>query len=143
MVSLPVIPDDASVSSIFPDAVVVYGYEKGTGYVRKTSGQNLEIGGGYWILFNTSQSYTLTGEPILSYVLPFRESGWAMIGGCSSPAQASVDKCNIGVIYEFLPKTGYQRVFGSDYLIPGKGYWILLNSVMKQCVLTVETMYQK
>jgi hypothetical protein len=30
MVSLPVIPDDASVSSIFPDAVVVYGFEKGS-----------------------------------------------------------------------------------------------------------------
>jgi hypothetical protein len=117
---------------------VVYGFEKGKGYIRKTAGEDLEIGSGYWILFDNPQSYTLTDQPIISYVLPFRENGWTMIGGCSSPAQASVNKCTIGVIYEYSPKTGYQRVLGSDDLIPGKGYWILFNNIMKQCELTVE-----
>jgi len=37
-----------------------------------------------------------------------------MIGGCSSPAYASVSNCNIGVIYVYHPETGYQRVTGSD-----------------------------
>jgi hypothetical protein len=43
-----------------------------------------------------------------------------------------------GVVYEYVPKTLFQRVLGSDYLIYGKGYWILLYNGMKQCELTVE-----
>lgn len=59
MISLPVIPYDAKISDLFPEAVVVYGYEKGLGYVRVKEHENMEVGDGYWILFHEDQNYTL------------------------------------------------------------------------------------
>jgi hypothetical protein len=140
MVSIPVIPDDASVSSVFPDAMAVYGYEKGTAeYVCKTAKDNLEAGRGYWVLFDSPHSYIQTGEPIISYDLPFYQKGWSLIGGCSSPAKASANNCNIGAIYGYEPGTGYQRLLKSERLMPGRGYWILLNNIFKYCEITVDT----
>lgn len=34
MISLPVDPINKMLNKLFPEAVVAYGYEKGTGYVR-------------------------------------------------------------------------------------------------------------
>jgi len=61
-----------------------------------------------------------------------------MIGGNSSPPHASVTNCNIGVIYSYQPETGYQRLPGSEELMPGKGYWLPFNNIGNQCELTVE-----
>lgn len=138
MISIPLIPENASVSSIFPDAVVVYGYKKGVGYERMPAGGNLEAGRGYWILFNAAQSLTMTGQPILNYKHQVDEDGWVMIGGCTSDAKVSSDKCSIGVIYGYVQGAGYQRVLGSEMLKPGKGYWILFNDVADKAELRVE-----
>ncbi|MGA1863774.1 MAG: hypothetical protein ACMUHX_01800 [bacterium] len=135
MISLPVDPNDFSVSSLFPDAVVVYDYVKGQGYVRV---EKSEIGEGYWILLDQNQSYTLNGQCIQSYNKTVYKDGWEMIGGCSYPAEASVDRCQISVIYEYAQGIGYQRLTESELLMPGKGYWVLLEDVIDQCELTVE-----
>lgn len=139
MISLPVIPINASVLSSFPGSKVIYGYEKGAGYRRVKEGENMEAGKGYWILVDQNQTYTLTGKPIESYTLPVYEDGWAMIGGCTSGAMPTVGNCNISVIYEYIQGKGYQRVLESETLEPGKGYWILFNNVMEQDELKVET----
>jgi uncharacterized delta-60 repeat protein len=135
MISLPVIPDDASVAALFPDAVVVYGFEMGLGYVRK---EIVEVGQGYWILVNEAQSYTLTGGPIDSYTIPVDADGWLMIGGCTGPATASVAPGNIGVIYKFTQAFGYQPVFESEFLERGKGYWILIQDATPGTTISVE-----
>jgi hypothetical protein len=135
MISLPVKPGSATVTTLFPGAVVVYGFEKGFGYVRK---QTLEVGKGYWILVNEAQSYTLTGQPIESYTIPIDADGWLMIGGCTEPAKASVDTGNIGVIYKFTQELGYQRLLESECLERAKGYWILLNNVDAGATISVE-----
>jgi hypothetical protein len=129
MISLPVDPPDKRCNKLFPDAVVVYGYEKGTGYVLVGNDEDLEVGRGYWILLDQERSYTLTGHPIPSYTYPVSSDGWAMIGGCSSSAQVSSNNCSIGVIYRYVQGAGYQWVLPSEYLEPGKGYWILLKNV--------------
>lgn len=67
MFSLPVISEDVSISALFPDAVVVYKYSSDSGYVRVLGNEQLEVGRGYWILFNEDQSYILTGQPIEVY----------------------------------------------------------------------------
>ena len=138
MISLPVVPDDALVLSLFPGAVVVYRYEKEAGYVRVTEADSLEAGQGYWILLNEAQSYPLTGQSISEYMLPINEDGWHMIGGCSSAAQATIDNGSINVIYRYMKESGYERVLASENLEPGKGYWILLSNVVGQAELTVK-----
>jgi hypothetical protein len=139
MISIPLMPENISVSSLFPEAVVVYGYEREMGYDRVPADGNLEVGRGYWILFNAEQSLTLTGQPIMNYTHQVDEDGWTMIGGCSSDAEASSDNCAIVVIYGFVQEAGYQRITESEALESGKGYWILLNNVTDQAELRVET----
>jgi hypothetical protein len=139
MISLPVIPYDARMSDLFPEAVVVYGYEKGYGYVRVKEDENMEVGDGYWILFHEDQNHTLTGQPIQSYKKTLYEDGWEMIGGCTFPAQPSTDFCSIDVIYRYVPGIGYERVLESEHIDPGRGYWILYNNIVDQCELRLET----
>jgi hypothetical protein len=128
MFSLPVLPANQVLSELFHEARVVYGYEKGVGYVRVKEPEELKGGKGYWILFEDAQNYLMTGQPIQEYPLSVIEGGWEMIGGCTSPAQASADNANIIVIYGYVPGTGYQRVLKSENLMPGKGYWICLSN---------------
>jgi hypothetical protein len=139
MVSLPINPTDKKLEAVFPNAVVVYRYEKGTGYVRVLNNEELEVGKGYWILLDEATSYTITGQLIASYTLPADEDGWAMIGGCTDPAKVSPNGCDIGVIYHYVQGTGYQRVTASQPLEAGEGYWILLNNVAEGATVTVET----
>ncbi|MGA1865406.1 MAG: hypothetical protein ACMUHX_10115, partial [bacterium] len=101
MISLPVISENAFVLSLFPDAKVVYGYEKGKGYIRIKEEENMEVGKGYWILLNKEKTYTLIGQPIDNYPFSINEEGWYMIGGCSSSAEALSDNCDIKVIYSY------------------------------------------
>jgi parallel beta-helix repeat protein len=137
MISLSLIPQNASVSSLFPDAVVIYCYEKGKGYVRVKEEENMEKGRGYWILINDAKTYSITGEIIDEYNLLVQD-GWYMIGGCTYPAQASVDDGKIKVIYDYKQGVGYQRIIESEKLKPGKGYWILFEDVTDQSSLSVE-----
>jgi hypothetical protein len=131
MISLPVLPKNTFVSNLFPEAIVVYGYEK-EGYVRVTENKKLEIGKGYWILFDEEQSYTLTGQPIQIYTKTVYENGWNMIGGCTSLAQTSSDSCSIDVIYTYIKDLGYKRLLASDSMEPGKGFWIRFIDVTDQ-----------
>ena len=136
MISLPVDPINKKLSTLFPGAVVAYGYDKGTGYVRVKPDDDLEVGRGYWILLDEEKTYTLTGQPIPSYTYPVSSDGWAMIGGCASLAWASPNHCNIDVIYRYVQGIGYQRITGP--LEPGEGYWILLNDVDGQASLSIQ-----
>ncbi|MGA1841968.1 MAG: choice-of-anchor J domain-containing protein [bacterium] len=134
LISLPLCTDNNSVSSLFPDAVVVYGYEKGKGYVRV---QELECGRGYWVLLNQAQNYTITGQSIKEYTWTIDEKGWELIGGCICPAEASMDDGSIVVIYRYVQGQGYQRVTESGRLNPSEGYWILLSNIIDQTELKV------
>ncbi|MGA1841508.1 MAG: MXAN_6640 family putative metalloprotease [bacterium] len=137
MISLPVIPDDTSLSSLFPEAVTVYVFEKGPGYVRVEKDENLLAGKGYWIFIYEDQRYIFTGQPIWSYQKNVYERGWDMIGGCSCYAKASVNNCRLDVIYGYNHKAGYTRLPLSDNIKPGKGYWAFFNNVIDQARLNV------
>jgi hypothetical protein len=137
MVSLPIDATDKRLKTVFPNAVVVYRYENGAGYVRVKPEEDLMVGEGYWILLDQATSYTITGQPIEPYTSPVYEDGWAMIGGCTHPAQVIPHDCNIGVIYGYTQGMGYQRITG--HLERGKGYWILLNNVDTEATIFVET----
>jgi parallel beta-helix repeat protein/predicted outer membrane repeat protein len=137
MISLPLIPQNASVSSLFPDAVVVYCCEKGMGYERIKEEESVEVGKGHWILINEAKTYSITGEIIDEYDLSVQD-GWYMIGGCTYAAQASIDDGKIKVIYDYKQGVGYQRILESEKLKPGEGYWILFEEVTDQASLSVK-----
>ena len=123
LISLPVMPDNAVLSGIFPEAKLVYGFDKDFGYVRIDKEEELKEGEGYWILMPEAHNYTLTGAAIEEITLS-AEYGWFLIGSCTSACVPSRDDGIIKVIYSFDPGFGYQRV---EYLESGKGYWILIS----------------
>lgn len=134
MMSIPVLPNDASIQELFPGARVIYGYEMGIGYVRTT---DLETCAGYWISLNEAKEFTITGQSVNGCALTVNEPGWNMIGVPILEAKAISDNCDIAVIYSYVQGIGYQRVQLSENLQPGKGYWILLKNLTGQCQLTV------
>jgi hypothetical protein len=138
MISLPVDPPDKRLDKLFPEAGVVYGYEKGTGYVRVKPNEDLDVGRGYWILFDKVQPYIKEeGAAITEYTMPVAD-GWYMIGGCTYTARVIPHGCDTVVIYKYIQGVGYQRVFASEYLLPGEGYWILLKNADEGATITVE-----
>jgi hypothetical protein len=135
MISLPVRPEVLTVANVFPQAVVVYKYEQGTGYMHVQAGEELQVGIGYWILLDSPQPYFMEGTEITEYTLSV-EDGWYMIGGCSMPAQKMVTSGNIVVIYGYTQGVGYTRVSGSEPLERGKGYWILFSNTSEEAEFT-------
>jgi hypothetical protein len=141
MMSLPVAPLDAKLSTLFPGAAVMYRFERGAGYVRVQANEEVQVGAGYWILVYEDQNYVLTGQPIPYYTKTVYSSGWEMIGGCTSESGAwpTTDSCDIGVIYRFERGAGYVRVLETEAMESGAGFWILFKEVVDQCELTVES----
>jgi hypothetical protein len=142
MISLPVKPEVATPATIFPDAVVVFKYQKGMGYLRVPADENLEVGMGYWISLHNPQSYVIRGTEITEYTMPV-EDAWYFIGGCTSPAQTMVTSGSIVVIYGFTPGVGYDRLPESDPLEPGKAYWILIRHTSEGAEFTADTSVSK
>jgi hypothetical protein len=138
MISLPVDPPDKSLDKLFPEAVVVYGYEKETGYIRVKPDEDLEVGRGYWILFDEPQSSVIKGTEVTEYTIPVAD-GWYMIGGCSMPAQGMVTNGSIDVIYGYMQGVGYTRLLGSKSLEGGRGYWILFSNTSEGAEFTAST----
>ena len=137
MISLPVVPDNLRISSLFPDAIVIYHYEEG-GYVRASKEEEIEAGKGYWILLNTAKTYTLRGCSINSHTFSANKNGWLMIGGISSSAKAFSMNCSVEVIYRYVPGSGYERVQESEFLEPGIGYWILIHNVTDHAEVRIQ-----
>jgi hypothetical protein len=74
MLSVPVIPDDASVASVFPDHV-------GSVYHYNPSLRNYETvtttapGQGYFVLYRDAGSLSVSGLPLLEYTIPSHQAG--------------------------------------------------------------------
>lgn len=138
MISLPVKADSLFASDIFPDAKVIYGFEKSTGYIRIGKDERLEIGRGYWVFCYEEQSLTIIGQPVCEYTFQADQNGWYMIGGCSYPAHFTIDNGKIDVIYRYTSGIGYERIPASKNIEPGMGYWILFRNIIGQAQFHVE-----
>ena len=119
MVSLPVVPDDASAVSVLGGVgfyqLVTW---SGTGYVTSTE---FEAGRGYWLLVLENKNVTVSGEPIDTLVLSL-SPGWSLVGGPNCIIQAADV---FPGFYQFAMWSGSGYVSTSSFE-PGKGYWTLV-----------------
>ncbi|MGA1864046.1 MAG: chitobiase/beta-hexosaminidase C-terminal domain-containing protein [bacterium] len=138
LISLPADRENSLVSDLFPEAQVIYGFEKDSGYVRIKQDEELKVGEGYWILLPEAKTYSISGTPVTEYTLPVT-NGWFLIGSCSSPAKPTINTGHIDVIYGFHQDVGYERVQESESLYPTEGYWILLSNTNDQSILKVSS----
>jgi len=124
MISLPVETEDKRIAALFPGAGAVFGLT--TEYELLNPNDELTIGRGYWIYLPAQHNYTLTGTPIENLTIPNCPCGWSMIGGCSYPANASVEEGRIRAIFGFTNR--YNLLRSQNTLEPGRGYWINLSN---------------
>jgi len=77
MVSVPVVPDDTSVSAVFPGAEAVYTWDPATkSYYMPT---DVEPHKGYWVAVTADTDITVTGAIVSNWTSSLT-AGWNMIG---------------------------------------------------------------
>ncbi|TAK60713.1 MAG: T9SS type A sorting domain-containing protein, partial [Bacteroidetes bacterium] len=122
LVSLPLRASSTAKDDIFPDAISEAYYFNG-GYFSQST---LQLGRGYWLKFDSSQSYDVYGFLALEDSFTVT-TDWNLIGCISNPIPvASITSNPPGMVTsEFYGyQDGYQIV---DTLIPGQGYWVKVN----------------
>ena len=119
MVSLPVVPDDMSATSVL-DGVGFYQLVtwSGTGYATSTE---FEAGRGYWLLVLEDTNVTISGTPVEWLNLTL-SPGWSMIGGLISNVQAADVFPDF---YQLATWTGTGYTPATVFEL-GKGYWALV-----------------
>ncbi len=127
MVSLPVIPNDARKSALFPTAQSpAFAYE--LQYVVRDT---LFGGIGYWLKFTPPQVIQISGIRV-DYRSVHVQTGWNMIGSISMPVPIpTITSDSDGVVLSNF--FGYNGAYSiADSILPGKGYWVKSN---KSCDL--------
>jgi hypothetical protein len=137
MVSLPVIPQDSTVATLFPDALggMAFGWDPiGGSYTPETK---MKPKKGYWIAIPGAAMANVTGLPLNGYTEHFAVQGWYMIGSVIGTVNFADPNDNpAGSVLS--PAFGWNPV-GGNYepattLNEKQGYWI---AVFNACDLTV------
>ncbi|MCO5195836.1 MAG: LamG domain-containing protein [Anaerolineae bacterium] len=124
MVSLPVLPADATVATLFPNATSpAYAYQNG--YVEVSV---LELGQSYWLKFDAAETVSVCGQsaPVSNSIAV--SAGWNMIGIYDSSVAVGDITASAAITIEssFYGYTG-GYVVATD-LEPGQGYWVKVSA---------------
>ncbi|MBN1479104.1 T9SS C-terminal target domain-containing protein [candidate division KSB1 bacterium] len=136
LISLPLDPPDASVTTLFPDALGGVAYEwDNVAFAYKTV-KTLKVGVGYWIAMPSVKSQIITGDPVYIYARTLQQ-GWHMIGSVLNNADFSAPNDDPdGSVH--TPAFGWTVPDGPYYetktLTQGNGFWV---AVFNACTLTV------
>lgn len=122
MFSLPVIPADARVRTVLPDAKAVFSLS-GTTYELLDPNDILYFGEGYWVYHGAPITCDITGEPVEGYAITNLPPGWSMVGGCSFRAHPSVESGRIRGLFGFA--NAYVHLDPvQEPMTPSRGYWV-------------------
>ena len=122
LVGLPVGVENTDFQTLYPNAIenTLYSFSE-VGYSPET---NLELGTGYVLRFNESESLMIEGSVVDNLSISLIE-GWNLISGISSSILVDyiLDPENIiiqNTIYGYS-ENGYEN---SEVITPGYGYWV-------------------
>ncbi len=114
LISLPIVPIDSSLSSLFPSAQIAYEFN---GQYLETS--RLTAGKGYWVKVPSATTGTVIGQPVSNYSNPLA-LGWNLVGAANCTATPMTAPGGlISGIFDF--NGSYQS---ASQLSAGLGYWI-------------------
>ncbi|MBI5475954.1 MAG: choice-of-anchor J domain-containing protein [Ignavibacteriales bacterium] len=123
LLSVPLFVEDFRKSTIFPTSISsAFKFEDG--YVLA---ETLNNGEGYWLKFNSQQQIRFVGLPLTSDTITVH-AGWNIIGSVSD----TVNVTDIIQIPEDIIESKFYSYNGSysysDFIIPGKAYWVKIKS---------------
>ena len=135
LISVPLIVENYNYLSLFPSAISEPFDFSGTYIANHT----LENGKGYFLKFDSAQTFVLRGEPIHVDTINV-QAGWNIIGSLTSAIGVNnISSIPEGIIvsdiYEHIVGNGYEQ---TDTILPGKGYWIKV----KQAGLIIIPLYR-
>ena len=134
LMSIPVQTQGLTVNGIFTDATSKAYFYDGRYIIRDT----LIPGYGFWLKFNSSKNYSISGNPLTGISIPVK-AGWNLIGALNTTIPVyTIASEPAGII--LTPFYGYSGgYFNSPQIESGKGYWVkvsqngylILNSLLK------------
>jgi hypothetical protein len=137
LASLPVVPPDSAVASLFPDALGGTAFEWDPATDNYLSTAKMEPGKGYWLAFDHATACTVAGNPLYHYARHFTSQGWYLIGSV-------LEECDFSSPRDNPDNQLLSPVFGwdpvSETYVPvttlneKQGYWA---AVFGECDLTV------
>jgi subtilisin family serine protease len=119
LLSIPVLNQGLLVGSVFTNATSSAYFYDGR-YIPKDT---LIPGFGFWLKFNSSSNYTISGTPLTGISIPVR-AGWNLIGALNSniPVYAVSSDPSGNILTPFYGYNG--GYFNSPTIEKGKGYWV-------------------
>jgi hypothetical protein len=137
MVSLPVIPPDSSVATLFPAAMGGAAFTWDPASASYVQTDKMGPGNGYWLAFAGAAASTVAGVPMTSYTRHFSLQGWHMIGGVMGGADFTnpndaPDGSVLSPAFGWDPAGG--QYIPTTTLDQEEGYWA---AVFGACDLTV------
>ena len=128
LISLPVVPQDNSVASLFPDALGAFAWNfENSSYVQAIS---LEAGRAYWLLLLHAATVEVCGQPFTSYTTNYTALGWDMIGAVQEPSEVVDDpEGSIIAMFGWNPAAQSYMQIDSYTAEPRQGYWTLVYTV--------------
>ncbi|MBN2088313.1 VWA domain-containing protein [candidate division KSB1 bacterium] len=137
LISLPKVPTDNRLISLFPTAAAAYAFHDDGKYYSET---NLEPEQGYWLFVSSPDSSTIFGSPLTTYTKSYN-AGWNLIGSVAGTTnfQDPNDNPDGSVVstYGYDAVTGqYLQIYpgGTGILEEKQGYWL---AVSQSCSLTI------
>ncbi len=134
LMSIPVQTQGLTVNGIFTDATSKAYFYDGRYIIRDT----LIQGYGFWLKFNSSKNYSISGNPLTGISISVK-AGWNLIGALNTTIPVyTIASEPAGII--LTPFYGYSGgYFNSPQIERGKGYWVkvsqngylILNSFLK------------
>jgi len=132
LMGLPVEVDDASYTTLFPEAIsgTLYSFEG-----EYNSEYELVMGHGYWLRFPEFGYTYITGIPISELTISLNQ-GWNIISGITTATNINSIQDPDGIIVSgtfWNYDNGYELI---EELIPGKAYWVRAIAVGEIIVTT-------
>jgi len=133
LISLPVVPSDSSLTTLFPTAIAAFSYNNTTSTYESVT--KLEPSKGYWLAIPAATNATIGGSSLSSFQSHLM-SGWHLMGAVRDTADfTNPDDTPDGSVIALF---GYDNTTGQYYvassLAPGSGYWI---AAFQECDLSV------
>ncbi len=123
LVSLPLSVSSSRINSLFTNTTS-FAFSYDGQYIQTDS---LKKGFGYWLKFDSTLSFNITGVEFLIDTIDV-SAGWNLIGSISQPISiSSIQTIPSGIISSNF--YGYDNSYLTvNTILPGKGYWIKVNS---------------
>lgn len=132
LVSLPLIPEDNSLSTLFPGAVAAYEWDYQSQNYLPVS--QLEPEKAYWLLLLQAATVEVCGLPLNSYTHSYTAQGWELTGSVLETSPLTVDPPgSVVAMYGWDPQVQNYMPISPLSVEPTRGYWIL---VFAPCTVT-------